>query len=77
MVWLIGYDKRKTKEGKVFFVEYVKYSADISAGECVAQVFNGEERHNRLFGSVRPGDPCPDLKIGYDKEKKQNFVYCV
>ena len=77
MVWLIGYDRRKSKEGNVYYIEYLKYTADISNGECVAQVFNSEERHDRLFGSVQPGEKCPGLKVGYDKEKHQNFVYSI
>lgn len=77
MVWLIGYDQRKTKEGKIYFIEYLKYTADITDGECVAQVFNSESRHDKLFGGISPGMKVPGLKIGWDKEKNQNFVYSI
>lgn len=76
MVTLIGYDIRR-KEDKVFYIEYIKYNAEISAGECVAQVFNSADRHDRLFGQAKIGDQIPGLKVGYDREKKQNFVYSV
>lgn len=75
MVTLIGYDRRKSKEGKAYYVEFLKYTADILEGECVAQTFNSEERHDRLFQGAKPGDQIPGLKVGYDKEKGQHFCY--
>lgn len=72
MVDIVGYNKKKSKEGKTFVVLYYKSDKKITDGNAYGSVIASDEYAKKLIQHAALGG---QLGKGWSKKEKREFLY--